>query len=124
MAQHQQPPPPYRPNSVPLQVNQPKQQTEPSRLPEKPLPIAPEIRFENKLADLLEAVLRRRMEPSASVRALHDYWKALSAEDKDILMNPDVWNIRDIGQRMKSASDMLANEMPALIASHQSTKGY
>jgi hypothetical protein len=82
--------------------------------------------FEAKLTDLVSKVLRRELQPSQAVRDLHYYWiKEVSESDRERLLNIDTpGNIHEAGSRLMQAANMIGNEMPTLVASHSSSKGF
>lgn len=81
--------------------------------------------FESRLSDLIDDVLRRKIAPSDSVKALHAFWKtSFTEEERDQLINPDsIGSIHEAGRRLATAANMLAAEIPALVAGHVSGKG-
>jgi DNA polymerase sigma len=81
--------------------------------------------FEAKLTDLVTKVLRRELQPSQAVRDLHNFWMQLPEVYRERLINIDTpGNIHEAGSRLMQAASMIGNEMPTLVASHSSSKGF
>jgi hypothetical protein len=85
----------------------------------------PEI-FEAKLTSLVDRVLKREMMPVAAVHELHSFWMAeFTSEERDLMIHPDtVGNVLEAGNRLMLAGNLIGNEMPVLIAAHNTSKGF